>query len=280
MNSEARSRGRLRMLMEEDAVFVAAVAFLVLVGAIAILAPLLPIPSYTAMSAARLAPPAPGRWFGTDEFGRDLFGRTVQALRISILVGGLGVAVSTLLGVILGLVTGYFGKLTDAVMMRFLDALLAFPSLLLAIGIAAIVGPGAFGVALALGIVGTPQMARIVRAGTIAERELDYVTAARSIGTPAVLIMIRHILPNILHLVAVQMVLFFVVAVLTEASLSFLGLGIQVPLPSLGSMLDASRDHLTSAPWYALAPGATLTLSVLALNVMADGLRDRLGAQS
>lgn len=266
------------MPREEGAqgLFRAAVAFLAIVMLLAAAAPLLPLPAYTAMSALRLAPPSWEHWLGTDQFGRDLAVRVLYGIRTSLWVGAVGVAVSTVLGVVLGLVSGYLGGAADTVVMRFLDALLAFPSLLLAIGVAAVMGPGAFSAAVALAIVGVPQMARIVRAGTLAEREMQYVEAARGIGTSMPAILARHILPNVLHLVLVQAVMFFVVAVLTEAGLSFLGLGVQVPLPSLGSMLDDSRSYLGRAPWYAIAPGAALTLIVLALNVVADGLRDRL----
>jgi peptide/nickel transport system permease protein len=257
-----------------------AAVFLSVVIFMAILAPILPMPSFTSMSANRLVPPSSTHWFGTDEFGRDLFARVVHAVRISLGVGLVGVVVSSVAGVVLGLVSGYFGGAADTLIMRLLDALLAFPSLLLAIGVAAIIGPGAFGAALALGIVGTPQMARIVRAGCLSEREMQYVEAARSVGTSPGAIMVRHLLPNVWHLIVVQMVLFFVVAVLTEAGLSFLGLGVQVPVPSLGSMLDDSRGLLKTAPWYALAPGITLTAIVLALNTIGDGLRDRVEGTS
>lgn len=255
-------------------VAVMAATVLALIAFVSVFAPVLPLQSYTAMSSARLQPPSMAHWFGTDEFGRDLFSRVVYGVRVSLWIGTIGVASSTVLGVLLGLVSGYFGRTVDSVIMRLLDALLAFPSLLLAIGVAAVMGPGEVGAALALGIVGTPQMARIVRAGCLAEREMQYVESARSVGASSMAIMFLHILPNVRHLVAVQMVLFFVVAVLTEASLSFLGLGVQVPIPSLGSMLDDSRTHLTTAPWYALAPGVTLAMIVLALNLVADSLRD------
>lgn len=276
MTAEVTSPVTSHRLRWRDLSFYGAIAFLAIVALASILAPVLPIASYTAMSAERLAPPSALHWFGTDEFGRDLFARVLHGVRVSIWVAGIGVVSSTVAGVLLGLVAGYFGKTVDALLMRFIDALLAFPSLLLAIGVAAVMGPGALSAAIALGIVGTPQMARIVRAGCLNERAMQYVEAARSVGTTAPAIMLGHLLPNLLHLIAVQMVLFFVVAVLTEASLSFLGLGVQVPMPSLGSMLDDSRSFLTSAPWYAIAPGLSLTVVVLALNGLADGLRDKL----
>jgi peptide/nickel transport system permease protein len=258
------------------AAFWAAAGFLAVVVLVAAAAPLLPLPAYTAMSPQRLAAPSLAHWLGTDQFGRDLLVRVIYGIRTSLWVGSIGVVTSTVAGVGLGLLSGYAGGFFDTVIMRFLDAMLAFPSLLLAIGVAAVMGPGAFSAAIALGIVGVPQMARIVRAGTLTERSLQYVEAARSIGTPVPAILLRHILPNIAHLVLVQLVLFFVVAVLTEAGLSFLGLGVQVPLPSLGSMLDDSRAYLGRAPWFAIAPGAALAGMVLALNALADGLRDRL----
>lgn len=256
--------------------FQLAIAIVGLIVLLATLAPLLPIASYTQMSSARLAPPSLTHWLGTDEFGRDLFSRVVHGLRISLTVGLSGVFASTVAGVALGICAGYFGGSFDAIVMRLLDAALAFPSLLLAIGVAAVMGPGAVGTAIALGIVGTPQMARLVRAGAMAERTLQYVEAARSSGSGALDIIGRHILPNVSQVIAIQFVLFFVIAVLTESSLSFLGLGVQVPTPSLGSMLNTSRTFMAAAPWYALAPGAALTITVLCLNAIADGLRGRM----
>ena len=259
-----------------DLAFWGSIGFLVVVVGAAVLAPILPISLYTTMSADRLVAPGWGHWFGTDQFGRDIFSRVLFGLRTSLLIGTISVIASTIAGTIVGLLAGYVGGWLDALLMRCLDALLAFPTLLLAIGVAAILGPGAVSTALALGVVGVPQMARIVRAGTLAEREMQYVEAARSIGTPAAAVLFRHLLPNLLHLIAVQMVLFLVVAILTEASLSFLGLGIQVPLPSLGSMLKEARDYLREAPWFVVMPGAALTLTVLSLNLLADGLRNRM----
>lgn len=278
MTSEAILSRTSKTRVRPDVVFWAAALVLTGLVVLAIIAPILPMRSYSAMSAARLASPGPAYWFGTDQFGRDLMVRVLFGLRTSLWIGGLGVAASTVLGTAIGLIAGYTGGWLDTVLMRTLDALLAFPSLLLAIGVAAILGPGAVSTALALGIVGVPQMARIVRAGTLSETHTQYVEAARSVGTGTGSILLRHILPNVLHLISVQMVMFFVVAVLTEASLSFLGLGIQVPVPSLGSMLKEARDYIGSAPWFVIAPGAALTLSVLALNVFADGLRTRLGS--
>jgi len=228
------------------------------------------------MGSARLAPPSAAHWFGTDQFGRDVFARVLHGVRTSLRVAGLGVAVSAAVGVPLGLAAGLLGGAADAVAMRGLDALLAFPSLLLAIGVSAVLGPGATSAAIALGIVGVPQMARIVRAATLAESAELYVDAARAIGVSAPGIMLRHLLPNVAAPATVQATLFFAVAILTEAGLSFLGLGVQVPLPSLGSMLNEARQFMRDAPWLAVAPGATVTLLVFAVNQVADGLRDRL----
>lgn len=246
------------------------------IACVAVAAPLLPIAGYAEMGAARLAPPSPTHWFGTDQFGRDILARVVYGVRTSLWVSAIGVATSTLVGVPLGLVAGYLSGAVDSAIMRTIDALLAFPSLLLAIGISAVLGPGAISAALALGIVGVPQMARLVRGATMAETASQYVDAARTIGASRFEIMGRHVLPNIAAPIAVQAALYFAVAVLTEASLSFLGLGVQVPMPSLGSMLYEARQFLGLAPWYALAPGATITLLVLLANSLADRLRDRL----
>lgn len=269
----------MRMLAERLRIspgFLVSLAFLGAVGGAALLAPLLPLVPYTKMSAARLVAPSLDAWFGTDQFGRDIFVRTLWGVRISLIVAGSAVLTSLVVGVPLGLIAAYFGKWPDSVIMRALDALLAFPSLLLAIGVAAIIGPGAVSAAIALGIVGIPQMARIVRGAALAEQEGLYVDAARVTGVGATGIMLGHLLPNLMAPVIVQATLYFALAILTESGLSFIGLGVQVPLPSLGAMLSDSRAYTASAPWFALAPGITITAIVLALNSAADGLRDRL----
>lgn len=256
--------------------FVLAVAFLAIAAGLAVLAPLLPLPLYTKMTAARLMPPSLDAWFGTDQFGRDIFVRTLWGLQVSLLIASSAVLTSLAIGVPLGLASAYFGRWADSVIMRALDALLAFPSLLLAIGVAAIIGPGATSATIALGIVGVPQMARIARGAALSEQQGLYVDAARVLGVGPVGIMAFHLLPNILAPVVVQATLYFAIAILTEAGLSFIGLGVQVPQPSLGAMLSDSRAYTVMAPWYALAPGLTITAVVLALNTTADGLRARL----
>lgn len=253
-----------------------ALGFIALCIVSVLLLPVFPDFSFASMGTARLAPPSVSHWFGTDEFGRDVFARVVFALRTSLWVATLAVLISTVAGVPLGLAAGYFGSLTDAIMMRFFDALLAFPSLILAIGVAAVMGPGAMSVTVAVGIVGIPQMARITRSETLAQRRSQYVEAATTIGASVGRILLRHILPNVAPPILVQAVLFFVVAIMTEAGLSFLGLGVQAPLPSLGSMLEAARPYLSTAPWLAIVPGVVLSAAVFAIQTLAEHARARL----
>jgi peptide/nickel transport system permease protein len=264
-------RGRFRRHIG----FWVAVALLGIVVVVSLAAPLLPLYDYTAMHPQRLAHPSPEFWMGTDQYGRDILSRVIWGMRTSISVAGLAVMGAAMLGVPLGLITAVRGGVIDTIIMRFLDALLAFPSLLLAIGISAITGPGAFSTAMALSIVGVPQMARIVRGAAMVEASSLYVEAARVIGVSDASIMMRHILRNVLGPMFVQATLFFAISVLTEAGLSFIGLGVQVPLSSLGSMLKDARAFVTLSPLYAIAPGACITVIVFALDVAADGLRDR-----
>jgi peptide/nickel transport system permease protein len=258
-----------------DLGFWIAVGILGFVAVISLAAPVLPIYDYTAMHPQRLAKPSAEFWMGTDQYGRDILSRVVWGMRTSVGVAGLAVIGAAVLGVPLGLVSAVRGGGIDVAVMRFLDALLAFPSLLLAIGVSAITGPGAFSTAIALSIVGIPQMARIVRGSAMVEARHLYIDAARVIGASTARIMVGHILRNIMGPICVQATLFFAIGVLTEAGLSFIGLGVQVPLSSLGSMLKEARAYFTIAPIYAIAPGVVITVIVFALNVAADGLRDR-----
>jgi peptide/nickel transport system permease protein len=255
--------------------FWVAAGLLGFIAAVSLAAPILPLYDYTAMHAQRLAKPSAEFWMGTDQYGRDIFSRVIWGTRTSIAVAGLAVIGASILGVPLGLLAAVRGGAIDIVVMRFLDALLAFPSLLLAIGISAITGPGAFSTSIALSIVGVPQMARIVRGAAMVEAQTLYIDAARVNGVSTVSIMIRHILRNVMGPIFVQATLFFAIGVLTEAGLSFIGLGVQVPLSSLGSMLKDARAYVTLSPIYAIAPGISITVIVFALNVAADGLRDR-----
>jgi ABC-type dipeptide/oligopeptide/nickel transport system permease subunit len=218
-------------------------------------------------------PPSLRHPFGTDEFGRDLWSRTVYGARVSLFTGGAVVLLAGTVGVPLGLAGGYAGGWTDAVVMRFLDFLLAVPAILLAMGIIAVLGPGALHAVLAVAVVSIPAFARIARASTLALKEREFVLAARAMGGGPGYLVFRTILPNALSPLLVQATVAAAYAILLEAALSFLGLSTRPPEPSWGSMLNTGRSFLYQAPWYGLFPGLVLTAAVLALNGLADGLQ-------
>lgn len=229
----------------------------------------------------RFLPPSLAHPFGTDEFGRDILSRVIHGARISLLTGAVAVLIGGAVGVPLGLLGGFAGGWTDAVIMRVLDFLLAVPAILLAMVIIAVLGPGSFNAMLAVGIVSVPSFARLTRASTLALREREFVVATRALGVGPAYLMFRTILLNALTPIVVQVAVTAAVAMLLEAALSFLGLGTQPPAPSWGSMLNTGRSFLYQAPWYGLFPGAVITVSVLALNALADTLQavvDRSGA--
>jgi peptide/nickel transport system permease protein len=252
------------------------IVVLVTITLMAILAPWIAPYSPSRLSIAnRLKPPSAVYWFGTDEFGRDIFSRIIFAGRVSLLVGFAVVVVSSLLGVALGLVAGFFKKL-DTPLARVIDAMMAFPEILLAISLVAALGPSLVNVILALSIVYAPRLARIVRASTLVIRELPYVEAARALGVSTPRILVSHVLRNLISPVLVQGSFIFAHAMLAEAALSFLGVGVNPEIPTWGNMINAGRDYVGTADWLMIFPGIAIVLAVLSLQMIGDGLRDLL----
>ena len=244
---------------------------------LAVLAPLLaPFDPLEMHPEDRFHPPSTTYPFGTDEFGRDILSRILMGSRISFSVGLISVAIATLVGVTAGLIAGYETGWFDTVTMRFFDALLAFPAILLAIVILAVLGPGSFSAMLAIAIVSIPAFARLTRACVLAEKERDYVLASKAVGARPGRIIFRGILPNVTATLLVQITVAVAAAVLLEAALSFLGLGTPPPAPSWGSMLSIGRGYLPLAPWYGIFPGLAITLLVMGFYLLGDGLRDAL----
>jgi ABC-type dipeptide/oligopeptide/nickel transport system permease subunit len=223
-----------------------------------------------------LTSPSRQHLFGTDEYGRDIFSRIVYGARVELVVSGVGVALAMLVGIPVGLIAGFRGGWIDSVFMRLQDAILAFPSVLFAILVVAALGASQRSIILTVGVVFVPRFARLVRASVMAMKEQDFVTASRSVGASDARVIVRHILPNALPSILVQITLTMAVAVLIEAGLSYLGLGVQPPTATWGTMLKAAQSYPSQAPWYVLAPGICIFLLVLALNTFGDGLRDRL----
>jgi peptide/nickel transport system permease protein len=221
-----------------------------------------------------LQSPSGGHWFGTDDLGRDVLSRVLVATQASMRVAVVSVAFAVIVGVTLGVVAGYRGGWLDTVVMRIVDVMFAFPVLLLALAVVAILGPGVTTTTLAIGIVYTPIFARVARASTLSVRVEPYVAVSRTMGTGNLYILRRHILPNIAGPLIVQSSLSLAFAILSEAALSFLGLGIQPPQPSLGRMIFDSQGFITLAWWMAVFPGAAIFVIVLAFNLFGDGLRD------
>ena len=243
---------------------------------LAIFAPLLaPANPLEQNISVRLTPPFTGGYIlGTDDLGRDLLSRIIYGGRISLVIGAVSVGISLIMGVSLGILAGYFGGWIDKIIMRLIDIMLAFPYILLTVVIVAILGPSLVNAMVAIGISYMPQYARVIRASVMAEREQDYVTAERSLGTGDMELMFRTILPNALSPTIVQATLGVGKAILGSAGLSFLGLGAQPPTPEWGLMIASSRQFITSAWWVVTLPGAAILLAVLGFNLLGDGLRD------
>ncbi|WP_299860411.1 ABC transporter permease [uncultured Roseobacter sp.] len=243
----------------------------------ALAAPLLPIPdpAATDWSAVRKAP-SWAHWMGTDEIGRDVMSRLIWGAQASLAAGVVSVGIAVLFGVPLGILAGYFGGWTDAVISRCTEALLAVPFLILAIALAAFLGPSLTNAMIAIGISATPIFIRLTRGQVLNIRQEDYVESARAVGLPTPKILSRYILPNVLPPILVQATLTIATAIIAEASLSFLGLGQQPPAPSWGSMLNTAKNFLNQAPWMAMWPGLSIFFVVLGFNLLGDGLRDAL----
>jgi peptide/nickel transport system permease protein len=221
-------------------------------------------------------PPSALHWFGTDELGRDVLSRVIYGARASLLAGAISVGIALCVGVPFGLLSGYRGGFIDALISRITDAMLACPFLILAIALAAFLGPSLGNAMIAIGITTTPIFIRLTRGQTMNVKVEDYVEAARAMGNPRWRIALFHILPNIMPALLVQATLSIAAAIIAEAALSFLGLGQQPPTPSWGSMLNSAQRFLTTAPWMALWPGLGIFLVVLSFNLVGDGLRDAL----
>ena len=275
LETKPGSRAWKRLLRRGGALFGLAVVMFFLL--MAILAPWLAPhdPLATSWSAVRVVPSA-AHWFGADELGRDVLSRIIWGARASILAGVVSVSISLALGVPIGMLAGYVGRWVDALISRITDAMLACPFLILAIALAAFLGPSLTNAMIAIGISATPIFIRLTRAQVLAAKAEDYVEAARALGNPHLRIALRHILPNIVAPLIVQATLAIAAAVIAEASLSFLGLGQQPPAPSWGSMLNTARNYVDQAPWMAIWPGLSIFLLVLSFNLLGDGLRDAL----
>jgi peptide/nickel transport system permease protein len=226
------------------------------------------------LANARLIPPSASHWFGTDDLGRDVFARIVYGAQVSLKVGLLSVGIALIVGAIIGVIAGYFGHYIEEALMRMIDIMLAFPSILLAILIVAILGPGLRNAMIAIGIVNIPIYARLLRATVITVKNQEYIEAAQAVGATHLRIILTHILPNCISPIIVQATLGIGAAILETAGLSFLGLGAQPPTPEWGTMLSNAKDFIRLAPWTIAFPGIAITCVGVAFNLMGDGLRD------
>jgi peptide/nickel transport system permease protein len=278
--AHARRAPALRRLVRRPAAaagFAVVALFVVIAVAAPLIAPYDPL--QTSWTAIRKAPSA-AHWLGTDEIGRDVLSRVIFGARASLLAGLVSVVIALVIGVPIGMLAGYAGGATDAVISRLTDAMLACPFLILAIALAAFLGPSLTNAMIAIGISSTPVFVRLTRGQVINVKVEEYILAARAIGNSPLRVAVRHVLPNIIAPLIVQATLATAAAIIAEASLSFLGLGQQPPAPSWGSMLNTAKNYVDNAPWMAIWPGLSIFVLVLSFNLVGDGLRDTLDPRS
>ncbi|TEA79878.1 ABC transporter permease [Allopusillimonas ginsengisoli] len=270
-----RNRAWSKFKRNRSAMLGAAIVLTIIV--VAILAPFLSSydPAQVSFTAIRKAPSAT-HWLGTDELGRDIFSRMLYGARASLLAGMCSVLIALLAGVPLGLLAGYFGGLIDGCISRATEALLSIPFLILAIALAAFLGPSLTNAMIAIGVSAAPLFIRLSRGQVLAIKNEDYVQSTRSLGASNTRIILRHILPNVMPALIVQATIMIASAIIAEASLSFLGLGLQPPNPSWGSMLNTAKNFMTQAPWMSIFPGGAIFFAVFGFNLLGDGLRDAL----
>jgi peptide/nickel transport system permease protein len=274
---EQREKSRAWGKLRKSRSALAGLAIILFFTLLAVAAPILPIPDpvATSWSAIRKAPSA-AHWLGTDDLGRDILSRMIWGAQASLMAGIFSVAIAIVIGVPFGILAGYFGGWVDLVISRITEALLAMPFLIMAIALAAFLGPSLTNAMIAIGLTAMPIFVRLTRGQVLAVKQEDYVEGARSVGLGHVDIMVRYILPNVTAPIIVQATLTVATAIIAEASLSFLGLGQQPPAASWGSMLNVAKNFLSQAPWMAMWPGAAIFLVVIGFNLLGDGLRDAL----
>ena len=273
LKREHPARATIKRLLRHRLFMTGLVLFLI-IAITAILAPWITDVDPNRLSMRnKFKPPSEGWVFGTDSFGRSLWSRVVWGAQLSMLIGASVVALNAVFGILIGAAAGYFRRI-DNLLMRINDALMAFPAILLAIAVTSVLGPSTFNVILALGIVYIPRTARIVRASVLVVREMEFVQAARAAGAGDWRIISRHIMPNCMAPLIVQLSFIFAYAVLSEAVLSFLGLGAPPSIPSWGTMISEGRTYIREAAWLTVVPGCAIAITVLGLNLMGDGLRD------
>ncbi|WP_339251566.1 nickel transporter permease [Sporosarcina sp. FSL W8-0480] len=231
---------------------------------------------YETQISNKLKPPSAEHWFGTDNYGRDIFTRIIYGMAITMKVGFFSVTLGGVIGVLLGIISGYYGGKLDTVIMRLMDVLLAFPGILLALAIVSVLGGSVQNMIIAVGVFSVPAFARIVRGSTLSVRKLEYIDAVKALGASDARIIFKHILPNVMSPIIVQLTLRIATAVLTASGLAFLGLGAKPPTPEWGVMLSEGRAYMQQAPHLVLFPGVAIVIVVLAFNIFGDGLRDAL----